>query len=231
MSVAITSSPVRRALVTPLPSLPEADPGLGIRACSPDNAGYCHTCLDRRRTPLHHQAPRRSSELSAPPSRLETPRSSLDRGRPTFSELKDGVSSGLSSPASAAVNSAFGSASRRPDHHDVFPPHFCHQPNRRASSKSSGTTSSPSQSPARKSSIKHGDDALSLMMGRLGVSDLVPLPATGVSPAKDYSPMAAGFASIRRSRSKSQRDAVMEEKRLSQRGSLELAARMFEGAA
>ncbi|KAK5682232.1 hypothetical protein LTS10_005358 [Elasticomyces elasticus] len=119
----------------------------------------------------------------------------------------------------AAMNSAFGSQEDDEYTISMFPSHL-YRNSRRAS------TRSPSFDPPRRTTtIRHSDDQLGPVVGQLAHTN-TPTKSAGGS---DYSPMAAGFARINRAEVRS--EAAIDERRMSQRGTMELAARMFDGPA
>ncbi|KAK4950746.1 hypothetical protein LTR10_010739 [Elasticomyces elasticus] len=182
-----------------------------------DSRGCCPACRERQQK-RHHQLSGRNVSQTPPPSQPNSPRDSLDRGRP-MSIISESESSRNGSPVAAAMNSAFGSQEDDDSTISMFPSHL-YRNSRRAS------TRSPSFAPPRRTTtIRHSDDQLGPVVGQLARTNT---PTKGVG-SSEYSPMAAGFARINRAEVRS--EGVVDERRMSQRGSMELAARMFDGPA
>ena len=121
------------------------------------------------------------------------------------------------SPAAAAINSAFESQGEQ-EHTDMFPASV-YRSSRRASSRR----------PERTATFQHNDDLMGPIVGHLA-RPTTPSRGTSGLGLRDYSPMAASFAGISRKQARSE-SIGLDEKRLSQRTSLELAAQMFDGPA
>ncbi|KAK5720376.1 hypothetical protein LTR17_015093 [Elasticomyces elasticus] len=123
------------------------------------------------------------------------------------------------SPVAVAMNSAFGSQEDDDYTISMFPSHLYRNSGR-------ASTRSPSFVPPRRTTtIRHSDDQLGPVDGQLARTN-TPTKSGGGS---EYSPVAAGFARINEAEARS--ESVVDERRMSQQGSMELAARMFDGPA
>jgi hypothetical protein len=195
-----------------------------------DGRGRCPACFEHQQKRHYRLSGRPHDRLpTPPPSQPTSPRGSLDQTNLSRSAL-DTTSSRSGSSTVSALNSALSPSSptdQDHDHMDIFPSHFYRTSERRSSS----TQPRALPRPAHATTIRHSEDHVRPTVGHLIADSSSSATGTGTSTpvSREYSPMAAGFAGMRR---REIRDQELEEKkRMSQRGSFELAAMMFEGSA
>ncbi|KAK3075782.1 hypothetical protein LTR53_000607 [Teratosphaeriaceae sp. CCFEE 6253] len=217
------TSPLR-SFSSPYAKLTEADLALAGAICNCghqmfDGRGCCPACSHRQRK-RHYQLSGREPSLpmTPPPSQLSTPRQSLDMARPTFTPQLD--IAGPLSPAPPAppalhsdvlVDGGRGLANPSPAqmHRGALAIGASPvRPEATAISQHSGVSRETVARHTRPSTLSRGTSGLGL---------------------QDYSPMAASFA--RMSRKEVRTERLIDERRLSQHCSLDLAARMFDGPA
>ncbi|KAK4561470.1 hypothetical protein LTR86_004788 [Recurvomyces mirabilis] len=126
----------------------------------------------------------------------------------------------MPSPAIAAITSAFTDEGPGRPEVSLFPSHLYQTPRRSSSHKSES-----SERPQRTQTFQHSEDHI----GPIG--PITPRAGSSSPVEQTYSPLGAGFARMnQRGTTREQREMV-NEKRLSQRESLDLAVRMFDGPA
>lgn len=184
-----------------------------------DGRGCCPACYDRQKNRQRGTAGATSHPLTPPLSQPASPRGSMDRGHAL--PLHTGSEQGR---AEISVGSGYPFASQR---------------GRTASSAPMAEVRSPSASrtdltkvasPMRAATIKHSDDHMGPIIPHL-VGPLKP-NISGQSDLRAYSPMAAGFARLgHREATSHSHQSHVDQRRASENSSLELHARMFDGAA
>jgi hypothetical protein len=193
-----------------------------------DGRGRCPACFEHQQK-RHYRLSGRAAQQppTPPPSQPASPRGSIERGMSPMSTFYT-TRTGIGSPASATINSVLAPDSPddlENDHAEIFLPHIYRTSKRRNSPAAAQSLPRPT----RTSTIRHSDDQSGPVVEQLRAGTASPVAGAGSSPDRAYSPMAAGFASIKRRETREQE--LAEEKRMSQRGSFELAARMFDGPA
>jgi len=184
-----------------------------------DGRGCCPACYDRQKQRQRSTASTVSPPLTPPLSQPASPRGTMDRSRAlplhTASEQDR-------TDVSAASDRAFAwQRGRKPSYAPVF---------EERSLAASTTESTKMASPVRAATIKHSDDHMGPIISQLAGPSK---PNTsGQSDVRAYSPMAAGFARLghREAPPHSHQNHV-DQRRASENSSLELHAKMFDGAA
>ncbi|RMY85082.1 hypothetical protein D0862_11264 [Hortaea werneckii] len=160
-----------------------------------------------------------SHPLTPPLSQPASPRGSMDRDHALPLHTGSGRDR---TEMSVAAGQAFASQRGRTTSHA---PTFGER-----NPSTSGTDLTKVASPMRAATIKHSDDHWGPIIPQLAGP---PKPIiSGQSEVKAYSPMAAGFARLgHRETSSHNHQNHVDQRRTSETSSLELHARMFDGAA
>lgn len=215
------ASPPRR-FQSPSPTLSEADMAGTVCPCGKqlfDPRGCCPACFDRQQKRRSRQSSDRHEQLSTPPpSSLPTPRGSID-GLSAL-PISPLIKSRTGLPAGVALNQAVAEE----DSLALFPSSLIRSSSRSPRSPHRGSTSisTPERTPTM---VRHSQDQTGPVVDQLANPASPEWNRKG-SSAREYSPMAAGFARLARDRA----PADMPPARR-QRGSLDLEARLFDGPA
>ncbi|KAK3676876.1 hypothetical protein LTR78_003080 [Recurvomyces mirabilis] len=186
-----------------------------------DSRGCCPACYERQQRRHQRLSGRVSPASTPPPSQLNSPRQSGERSR--LSSIAE--SNYMPSPAIAAITSAFTDEGRGRPEVSLFPSHLYQAPRRPSSRKSESSERSQ-----RTHTFRHSEDHVGPIVSQLQ-GPITPRVGSSSPIEQAYSPLGAGFARMnQRGTTREQREMV-NEKRLSQRGSLDLAVRMFDGPA
>ncbi|KAK5109124.1 hypothetical protein LTR62_007486 [Meristemomyces frigidus] len=200
-----------------------------------DSRGCCPVCYERQPKRSSRLPPRTSSPASTPPpSKITTPKGQPgDRDRLETESEETGRR--RTSPAVAAIHNAY-TTERPRDSGDIFPSHFYRTPR---NSTSSTRSSESLERPQRTHTVRHSEDHAAPIVGQLQQSPTSSSPSpphgsasslSGSPVERAYSPIAAGFARMNLRESRKSRGSL-EGGRFDGQGSLDLAARMFDGAA
>lgn len=185
-----------------------------------DGRGCCPTCYDRQRNRQRGTASSTVSHPLTPPlSQPASPRGSMDRSHALPLHL--GPEQGRTDMGAASGQALAPQRGRTTGHAPMFEERHL---------ATSATESTKVADPVRAATIKHSDDHWGPIIPQLaGPSN----PTISVkSDVRAYSPMAASFARLghREGPSHSHQSHV-DQRRGSETSSLELHARMFDGAA
>jgi len=180
----------------------------------PESKQCCRTCFERQQR-RHYQPPIRTQAPTPPPSKAGPPRQLLDQKY----HMQLAVRPHQSSSASSALNSVFTCDEEQPD---IWPASFYRSPSNRSRTSSSSGSVSPDAPAAKVSNSKHGQDRLAT------TRPATPDAGNGGASVREYSPMAAGFARLSR-KDPSYGDGGRRSR--SERSSVDLHARMFDGPA
>ncbi|KXL48098.1 hypothetical protein M433DRAFT_505823 [Acidomyces richmondensis BFW] len=179
-----------------------------------ENKKCCRTCFESQQRRLY-QHPIRSEAPTPPPSKIGPPRQSLDQKHPT----KPAVRPTKPSAASSALDSAFACDEEQPN---IWPASFYRSPSNRSRTSSSRGSISPDAPAAKVSNSMHSQDRLAT------TRPATPDAGIGGASVREYSPIAAGFARL------SRKDPLYGDgarRSRSERSSVDLHARMFDGPA
>lgn len=219
------ASPGRR-FASPHPQLTESDMAGTTCSCGHsmfDGKGCCPACLERQQKRHYRLSGRQTAELPAtpPPSNPVTPRESLDGGRHAPALL-----SRTRDPSAAVTLSS--ALSSNEEHPDIFPASFYRTSSRVRRDYS--PSSMPIVPVPRTSTIRHSQDHVGPVVGQLARPS-TPVDGNGAMATRDYSPMAAGFARLSRKEARHHTQNDAGRRVGSERGSLDIHARLFDGPA
>ncbi|RMY46237.1 hypothetical protein D0865_09402 [Hortaea werneckii] len=148
-----------------------------------------------------------------------SPRGSMDRGHALPPHL--GSEQGRAEMSSASGQAFASQRGRTASHAPMF---------EERNSAARATESTKVAGPVRAATMKHSDDHLGPIISHLAGPSKPNI--SGQSDVRAYSPMAAGFARLGyREASSHNHQSHVDQRRASENSSLELHARMFDGAA